>query len=396
MDITHKKLISVIEIIFTLAYGFYLLICFYGTTMFMEKAYISSLIYTVVRLLILGCAFAMIVITRRKFSVIQLVSTAIMGLLMLLIVFSTGYTTLIDLYAICLFLFFIKPRIVFEIFTISMFCFMGITILACAFGIIKNIGFNQSEHIRYAFGFIYPTDFAAHCLYLLLSYYVIKKRKISFMDIVACIIIAYLLYSFSFARLDSILIILSIILFVIFQAKPTLIHSKVVKALFIFSFPVMLVLSILLVFNYNPSNLIFKSINLLINNRLDQAYIGWNKYGLSLFGKAIKMQGYGWSAAGFDNELGYFFIDNGYIQTLLCYGVLFTFIITICVIIVQRYYINKGNWKLCLALFIISVSNLIDCRYLAIAYSPFFFLFLYPFMCGEFFRMNSFARSVEK
>ena len=87
------------------------------------------------------------------------------------------------------------------------------------------------------------------------------------------------------------------------------------------------------------------------------------------------MQGNGWSPKGFDESFGYVFVDNAYIATVLCYGVIFFVIVLISYFYAMYNFYLWGENRLTIIFILVSISNLIDNKYLDPGYSPFFVIF---------------------
>lgn len=65
------------------------------------------------------------------------------------------------------------------------------TMIAGYTGLITNLVYHRGEKVRMAFGFIYPTDFAAHVVYMIAAWVLIRQVRCSWIEIgmmIICVI----------------------------------------------------------------------------------------------------------------------------------------------------------------------------------------------------------------
>lgn len=100
---------------------------------------------------------------------------------------------------------------------IKIYFYVGMLLLAFVVisamgGLIRNLVYRRdmTNIVRQSFGIAYPTDFAAHVLYLILAYAYLKFGKIKWYDYAVFLAVAVFLVKFSDARLSAYAIILSI------------------------------------------------------------------------------------------------------------------------------------------------------------------------------------------
>lgn len=82
----------------------------------------------------------------------------------------------------------------------------------------------------------------------------------------------------------------------------------------------MIALSFATTYLYVSGNSIAQSINRALNSRLRFNAMGYSKYGISLFGNYVEMQGASQTTA--ENWQNYFYIDNFYVSYLIQYGII--------------------------------------------------------------------------
>lgn len=244
-------------------------------------------------------------------------------------------------------------------------------------GVIKNLVYHraQSNTIRQSFGIVYPTDFAAHVLFLVLAYVYLKFEKLTWITYAMCIVIAYLLILFCDARFSAMALIITIPIVWIGKRAA---HDKLISS-FIASFywtvpGIMAYLTCTLAIFFNINNSIFVKLDHLLSGRLMLGHIAYEKYGFSLLGKKVIEHGWGGSkglAMSSNNPNKYFFIDSSYLRIIIFYGIL-AFLLTILVMtIISWYSIHRESFDLASIMVIVAISAMVEQRLIDISYDPF-------------------------
>ncbi|MCG4787724.1 hypothetical protein L0N33_20610, partial [Roseburia faecis] len=88
---------------------------------------------------------------------------------------------------------------------------LAFVVISAMGGLIRNLVYRRdmTNIVRQSFGIAYPTDFAAHVLYLILAYAYLKFGKIKWYDYVVFLAAAGFLVKFSDARLSAYAIVLA-------------------------------------------------------------------------------------------------------------------------------------------------------------------------------------------
>ncbi len=367
------------KIPFYSAFFIYIILMMYGTTMFMEIVPVTSMMYTIARTFLIFSTVYLCWVKKRLFSKVQFRYIVIIGIILLVVVISTRYTTILDSFLLCLLATSLDIREICKHYLKISVPFLLITVGASLTGVIQNYTVYVDNRIRLSYGFIYPTDFAAHIFYVWLAYWGSAKNDFKYRNMILPIFMAFFLYDKSYAKLDSILFIAGAVflLFVSFCEKKE--KTEWLYKLGMMSFPACMILSVLASYLYRKSSFL-QWLDVLLTHRISSGDDAFSKYGFSLFGHYIRQQGFGWTPNGFDNSFGYFFIDNGYHTIILCYGILFTIIVLASYLYSIRFHYNAGNFRIVAILILISISNLVDCRFLNPGYSPFFVLFFCPWI----------------
>lgn len=249
------------------------------------------------------------------------------------------------------------------------------TISAALFGIVDNYSYIVNGSIRWAFGFLYTTDFAAHVFYLCLVFAYLFRKRINIVYSFIPTILALVVFFATRAKLDTILMVLITLFMLLYKYS----NLKILKSrrLMISTVPFVMALgSILFSFIFNPNNQIFTTFDKILTNRLAMGHLALYEYPVKFFGQYISQNGSGGLSfeTGLTSKgtnLAYFFIDSSYIKILLGFGVVFFLIYLYG--LSRSMYVNLGkeNYMLPIILTIICISSVIDQHMLEVAYNPF-------------------------
>lgn len=251
---------------------------------------------------------------------------------------------------------------------------MIVAFICSKYGLIVDYTITRrgSDLIRHSFGIVYTTDFAAHIFYIILAILFIKKRKLKIYDFGVILGIVILIDKYCNARLSEMMIVITGVLFYLFDHKKELFDNKfflqIVKSCgFIFA-----TISLFLANVYSVSNPVMVYIDeTFFNGRFFIAKKVIDMYGFSLFGKKIIMQGDGYKTYNYNTDLGTTYIDSAYLQIALLYGIVFLCLILIAIYIFsEKCYIN-GDIRLLLVVFLVLCSCLHNQYLILIAYNPF-------------------------
>lgn len=268
----------------------------------------------------------------------------------------------------------INPKKILKAYLVIAIPLIVLAFLCSNFGLIENFTIKRrgSTSIRNSFGIVYPTDFAAHIFYIILSLLYIKKRKMQYYDVLIILLIVILLDKFCNARTSEVMILLTGILFFVLDYKEKIFNNKIFpKVVKAFS-GVLALTSIFLPLLYSTSNEIIVLIDeKLLNGRFFMAKRVIDMYGYSLFGQKIVMQGDGYKTYQYDANLGKTYIDSAYLQIALLYGFVFLVLLLIAISIYIDKSYKKGDIKMILVIFLILCSCFHNQYLIIIAYNPF-------------------------
>lgn len=223
--------------------------------------------------------------------------------------------------------------------------------------------------LRYNFGYNYPTDYAAHLTYICIMWFLIKGRDIRYYDYILFLIGAMHVYRNCNARLDSICIVLTLLLFFTFDKsfRSRFWSWRIVKNGIIYASAMAAALIIILTYQYtiDSTDEIIIAINLLSSGRLSLGAEALEDYGISVFGHYIKFYAH-------DDPLRYNFIDSSYVQLLIVYGVLFFLFALFCHIYVCKQNMKKSQLFVPLAIFVVSLHSIVFQGLMNFQFNPFY------------------------
>lgn len=253
---------------------------------------------------------------------------------------------------------------------------LGLAILGALTGCIKDLIYSGSRH---SFGIVYPTDFAAHIVYLFLAIWVVFRKIPAKLMAIIMGALSFFLYYYCIARCGAIVMGISAVAVLVVErielreisGKPI---RKIVKALdwlIIVWMPLCAAAIIDMSVKYSNEKPFLESVNKWISSRLFLAHNAIEQYGIKAFGTAFEMTGGGSDTV---SRSGYNFVDSSYCMILLRYGVVILLIICILYMRTTRQAAKQGNRRLSMALALIATHSVIEHHLTEMAYNPFVLL----------------------
>lgn len=251
-------------------------------------------------------------------------------------------------------------------------------IIASLFGVIKNLQYTDYRGVRNSFGIIYPTDFAAHILYIMLAFVCAYEEKLKIYHYAVGVIIALVVYYFCKARVDVACMLLfligtAVIRLAIKKEKSIVKNQsaystlkKICGGICIASMPLAALGMIILTLIYNPSSAFFVKLDKILSGRLALGAKGFADYDFTLLGQPVALHGLGGST---EPPEEYFFLDCSYIYCLLIFGAVFTLMLVAAFVLCGIKYKHSGIFLYIIA--IISLNSMIAHHLPDIAYNPF-------------------------
>lgn len=260
------------------------------------------------------------------------------------------------------------------------FWMLVIVTLAALTGIIDNLAFSAGERgIRFAMGSIYPTDFAARILYLLIADAYLNFKQLSARRYLFYAAAAILLKLITDARLNVICIFLLIIVMIITKRAQQMAQQQqmsdwtinLVSIYWVFT-PILAVIAQFGTMLYNPSNKIYHDVDHLLSGRLTFGHIAFERYPITWLGSHVVEHGYGNNLHLFNGgTVNYFFVDSSFVRLLIVYGIVSAvfFIGVMMYISIKR--THYRDYALPAVILIITFSSLVEQHLLEVTYNPF-------------------------
>lgn len=242
-------------------------------------------------------------------------------------------------------------------------------------GCIENLMYVRLPYFRYSFGMIYPTDFAARIVFLLLTAWVLYEKIPTVLMVSLSVIATIFIYYFCNAR-NGVVVLLLLSSGVIFERvtaryeKINFLYDFVGRIIeYLMPFLSVVMIALTLLYNENSSSII--DVNKVLNNRLLLGKNAISEYGLKLFGTAFDQIGSGRTT---DYVPGYNFIDSSYILILVRYGIIVLLTILALYIFTVSKALKSNKRRLVIAMGIIAVHSLVEHHLTEINYNVFLLL----------------------
>ncbi|MEY8540134.1 polysaccharide polymerase [Streptococcus alactolyticus] len=248
------------------------------------------------------------------------------------------------------------------------------TVLLSLVHVIPNLQFIQMRNTgvvtRNSFGFIYPTDFASHCFYLYVALSYLNRNRFLITRSVLGLGLAAFIIKFCDARLNTISIIISVLIFAFFYFNGNK-HYKFFGVL-----PVSILASSGIMYyltkNFTWSSPFYVAANDFVSMRLRLGNDALKTYAVRLFGNPeVKFIGYGGKT---ESVLSYNYVDSSYIQMLFYYGSA-TVILLVVLYLVRSWVIyRQGNYLILTLLSLITWNCMIEAFWIRPSYNIFFYI----------------------
>lgn len=229
----------------------------------------------------------------------------------------SGYKNLMILLVFVIGAFDVDFDQILKAFFIENVVLIAATIVAEFAGIIPNVGIPKSGGTVYSYGFYYTTEFSAHVLFVTLAYLFLRRGDYTYRTLVFSFIPMLMVYLLTQGRLAFFLLtgVLAALAFLRAHREEALVFHPTFRN----SYFVLAAISIVLMVVYDGSG-ILSMLNDLLTGRLYYAHVGYQQYGVTIFGQQIEMQGWGGGRTLWAED--YFYVDCSYLKILLRFGIL--------------------------------------------------------------------------
>ncbi|WCG22712.1 hypothetical protein PML95_00135 [Vagococcus lutrae] len=252
-------------------------------------------------------------------------------------------------------------------FTVIFICLMVVIFLA-KLSIIPNLIFYQSDRVRVSLGTIYPTVLASYFFFLILSYLLVREKKVLWIELLIIFLLNLWVLKLtdarsSFLNTTILLIGVSTMKLIRYNLKA----SKLMRIILRSSVVGVPLLVIYLSYNYRTDSQLYHFLNNALTGRLFYANKAFYMYNINLFGQDILMNGSGRNSL-YGHE--YFYLDSLAIEQMFSKGlVLLTFYIGATYKILKKF-LDNNKWTYAFVLLIITLYDITDNKSFRISFNP--------------------------
>ena len=220
-------------------------------------------------------------------------------------------------------------------------------------GLFEDKIFNPETRSRHILGFNWITVAPILFFFICLLYIYIRSEKFKWYEAIVLELINYYFYHMTNTRMTFLLCSVVIIFFTVQSLwKGFFGYLKKLNWVY-FIIPIVLVIvSIVAAYFYNPDNSIFLKANSILSGRLQLGHDALHYYKFPLFGQVIIWNGFGLLNDGIVDNYNY--VDCSYLQIGMWYGV-FVLILLIAIYMYGIYKSIKANnyWAVFVFLFVL-------------------------------------------
>ena len=260
---------------------------------------------------------------------------------------------------------------------------IGAMVLSLA-GVIENLTYQRGGRLRYAFGIIYPTDFAAHVFFLAAGVGWLRRQRISYVELGIFAALAVFCAVACGARNNAVCILVLAAWLAVVKVgcrrnarwRP----SRALQWVMCLSAPLLAVAIIALSRVYSSSVGWMAALNRLLSGRLVYGRKAFNTLALSRFGIDVEMVGRGGTTELTD---GIFFLDSSYVNALFCFGVVVLAAVLTAFVVCALRHKRLGDWARLGVLAAAALQCLLEHHMLELSYNVFLLLPLAAFPPGE-------------
>lgn len=258
-------------------------------------------------------------------------------------------------------------------FFVTSFLVLGVVLLA-SLGLIEDTQsfryFGETEIVCHGMGFHHSSALPTYYCFLFLNYMYLFPKKRKLLNIFMWILGGYFIFTLCAERLRFFMLFIASS-FIIIEPFICDRYAKLKNIIMILVFPICCFVTLLLGYNYNPSNHFLRELNINLSNRLYFENYAFNNYQITWFGQDILM---GENVTKFGDGTTYFYLDSAYVYLLFEYGI-FVFL---AIMLVYIYGCKKAfklkNDFLCMWFIILAIDSMIGNQVLSIWCIPIIFI----------------------
>lgn len=236
--------------------------------------------------------------------------------------------------------------------------FASIVVIPALLGIIPNDVYSHEGMTAYSFGFAYYSNLPNLVFSIILAaYYSAKNKRRERIVLLISVPVQIIMYKLGTVRLTYYLYLIFIVVAIITQfCYNRRKKHKILIFVATVMYPIACIATIIASFVYQKSDILSK-FNVMLNYRLGFNAAGFSRYGINFFGTKLQATSETWDSNYINH---YFYIDSGYVNSLISYGIIFFIALLIGYSFLSRYAVKNNQVKLgvwCLIICIYSVIN---------------------------------------
>ena len=255
---------------------------------------------------------------------------------------------------------------------VSVFCLLWVT--SSFGGLLSNLVYYRSGHLRSSWGMAYPTDFASTLLFLLMMIWLAWERlpdAIVMLCAIALFLVSWIIMESRTTMICSVLLCFMAgghyIIGRYGERSPALMKCMdAIRKVMIFIFPIFCLFTMLSVIAYAKGYDFANVIDDLLSGRLNLTWAIYLEQGIHPFGRLFYQMGNGGNTLP-PPEL--YFLDGSYPLILIRYG--WVLLVTVCILWVSLSYraYRKKDYKLLAVMTLIAFHALAEHHFLEINYN---------------------------
>lgn len=249
-----------------------------------------------------------------------------------------------------------------------------LTVFYSLIGVINNLVFFRGDIYRYSLGIDYSTDLSAYVFYLCLAYCYLNYRNMNWLKWITLIGIDIVMYLITNTRVDAFLIFMIIPVMLVASNPNKNKICKFIASSFWYLNIILPYAFVLLTYYFTFNRPWMARLDRVLSGRLTYGEEGFERYGITLFGRKIVEHGWG-GAKGLhmmkNNPFGYFYIDSSFVRLMIINGLIIGIVTFAILILISIRETIRHNYVLPAIIFLVVLSSLIDQHLLEITYDPF-------------------------
>ena len=253
-----------------------------------------------------------------------------------------------------------------------------VTVMASLLGVINNISdvYIRDDDVigavdnfyRMSFGYGWSTNMANHVLFILLSFFYWISRPFNKIEILVCVIITSFVLYYTGSRLSTFCIFLMLSFALCYKTTlgKRLLTNEWLLYLLIFCIPIFAIVSCFVTNAYDETDMTWMITDVVLSGRLHYGKDAFEMAGIPLWGQLYEM----FSSARDDGD-AYNYLDNSYVQSLVIYGLIYTFLFVVGYVVICWKAFNRKDYFLMYSILFAGISGLIAQHFIEIYMNPF-------------------------